>query len=249
MFDMIAILGRGIQRLNENAPLEDIDSWVLTEDFEVCDVNSAHLPVRDTPADDNDPLCMIGGGEMNLAAGIQLMRIYQPSLKLAVCAYGGRSKYLEAVGGPTESEVMSDRLVKTIGNDFFPPGSPGVVVWERRHQLPVPANTRQELLNIFDLAVRSGLKTIAIVTVGVHVPRTAAYVAKHLSVIPSFRGLAPIVLESEEILLAADYKKYAERVDEMRGSESFQRNWKNEAIGIQKLVRDVYGDTKPLVAV
>ncbi len=82
MFDMVAILGRGIQRLFENGP------WALTEDLEVCDERSAHLPVR-TPVNDESDFCMVGGGEMNLEAGIHLVHRYRP--ETVVCAYGGRS--------------------------------------------------------------------------------------------------------------------------------------------------------------
>lgn len=241
MFDIIAILGRGIQRLNETDPAENISSWVLTEDIELCDKDSAHLPVR-ISADDENPYCMVGGGEMNLAAGIKLISAQPPrKLGLIVCAYGGRSQYLESIDAPSESEVMSRSLIDRLDCEDC------IAVWCRDRQLPVPSNTRQELLNIFDLAVRLGLRSIALVTVGVHVPRTATYVAKHLSVYPQYRGLAPIVLESEEILLANDRGVFSPRVEGMRKSKSFARNWEREAIGISKIVRDVYGDAKPAV--
>ncbi len=129
---------------------------------------------------------------------------------------------------------------------------PKVVIWERTRQLPVPSNTRQELLNVFDLALERNLNRIAIVTVGVHAPRTATYVAKHLSVYDKYRVLSPIVLESEEVLLLADREKYGPRVKSLRDSKAFARNWggKNrEADGISKISRDVYGyAVKPLVA-
>jgi hypothetical protein len=184
---------------------------------------------------------MIGGGAMNLAAGLSLIRAERP---LAVaCAYGGRSNYLESIGGPSESEVMSIMLIQAIANR----DRPYVVVWKRERQLPVPSNTRQELLNIFDFALEHSLKRIAIVTIGVHAPRAATYVMKHLSVYPQYRTLTPIVLESEEILLAEDRERYAPRVEAMRYSKSFTRNWKNEEIGISRIIRDVYGDAKPKV--
>ncbi len=117
--------------------------------------------------------------------------------------------------------------------------------------MPAKANTRQELLNIFDLAldVKPELKRIAIVTVGVHVPRAATYIAKHLSAYPQYRQLNPALFESEEVLLEANREKYEPRVEAMRKSESFRRNFEREAIGISKIVRDVYGDAKPKVAV
>lgn len=234
-FQMVAILGRGIQQLTEGGP------WVLTEDLELCDKNSAHLPVR-APADDTSPYCMVGGGEMNLEAGIHLIRQYHPVL--VVCAYGARSSYLESVDGPSESEVMSAKL-----KDSILRSGASIGVWERHRQLPVPSNTRQELLNIFDLAIKANLESIAIVTVGVHVARTATYVTKHMSTYPQYRHLRVVPVESEEVLLVADRNKYEGRVQALRNSQAFARNWEREAVGISKIVRDVYNDaTKPLVA-
>jgi len=247
MFDMVAILGRGIQRLSAGG------SWALTENLELCDTNSAHLPVR-APIDDTSPYCMIGGGEMNLRAGLELIRQHKP--KIVVCAYGGRSEYLESINGPSESEVMSEMLYLKMADDphFMDRwGGPDVRVWPRTRQLPVPSNTRQELLNIFDLALEhdsifmQNFPNVAIVTVGVHVPRTATYVAKHLSTNPKYQSLCPVVFESEEVLLAVDRNKFAPEVEAMRNSKSFARNWEREATGISKIVRDVYGDAKPKV--
>lgn len=247
-FDFVAILGRGIQRLNAKSPVGYINSWALTEDLELCDETSAHLPVRE-PADDGNPFCMIGGGDMNFDAGLELVYRYKP--KVVVCAYGGRSGYLESVNGPSESEVMSNRLMIQIENNHsvqaWQPGFPEVVIWKRDRQLPFQSNTRQELLNIFDLALERNLSRIALVTVGVHVPRTNAYIAKHFSVFEKYRDLSPVLFESEEILLSKDREKNTVRVEAMRRSESFKRNWAREADGIQKIVRDQYGDAKPKV--
>jgi hypothetical protein len=58
-----------------------------------------------------------------------------------------------------------------------------------------------------------------------------------------------VVLESEEVLLTVDCKRYGPRVQALRTSKAFARNWEREAIGISKIVRDVYGDAvKPSVA-
>jgi hypothetical protein len=243
LFDFVAVLGRGIQRLSEVGPNSLTASWTLTQDLEVCDKDSAHLPIR-VPVDDDSPYCMVGGGDMNVEAGVALIRLYKPTL--VVCAYGGRSKYLESIGAPSESEVMSDAM-------HYDPRLDGVAFnlkrWTRERQLPVPSNTRQELLNIFDLALESSRKRIALVTVGVHVPRTATYITKHLSVYPKYRDLSPVLFESEEVLLAADRRYYGPRVEALRNSKSFARNWEREAVGISKIVRDVYGDAKPTVEV
>src|SRR3989338_1971225 len=109
----------------------------------MCDTNSAHLPVR-APVDDSNPYCMVGGGWLNLLAGIELSKQHSP--KLVVCAYGHRSAYLKELDAPTESEVMSDKLRRVLPNAE-------VAVWERKRELPGPSNTGRELLNILELAV------------------------------------------------------------------------------------------------
>lgn len=235
MFDIIAILGRGTQRRWENGP------WVLTEDLEMCDQRSAHLPVR-VPVDDEHPYCMVGGAEMNLRAGIELIVQYKP--KIVVCAYGGRSEYLIILDAPSESEVMSNHLVEVMNEMTMFGGVPDVIISKRQWGHPFPTNTRQELLNIFDMALERCLMTIAIVTVGVHVPRAATYVAKHFSVYPKYRHLSVVILESEEVLLAANRDKYCLRVEALRNSKAFARNWEREAVGISKIVRDVYRDAE-----
>lgn len=250
MFDFVAILGRGIQRLEEAAAVTKVSSWVLTEDLEVCDKNSAHLPVR-VPVDDASPYCMVGGGDMNMLAGQFLIEQYQP--KLVVCAYGHASDYLRSIGAPTESEVMGKMLQERWGmlaslQKWNPTSYPEVEVWSRTRTVPgVPSNTRLELLNIFDLALERGFRRIAVVTVGVHIPRTTTYISKHQSVYSKYRELSIVPFESEEVLRVTNHAKYGPRVESLRNSQSFARNWDREAIGISKIVRDVYGDAKPSV--
>lgn len=237
MFDLLAILGRGIQRIDANSPIEDVHSWHLTEDLEVCDERSAHLPVR-VPDDDNNPYCMVGGGFLNLQAGVLLARAHQ--IRTVVCAYGDRSDYLKSINGPSESEVMSEVLGLHLRDV-------DIVVWPRTRSLPIPSNTGQELKNIFDLALDRELTSIVAVTVGVHVPRTATYVSKHISVHKKYEHLSVTVLESEEVLLRYLGEHQRSRVETLRNSKSFARNWEREAVGISKIVRDVYGDAKPKV--
>jgi hypothetical protein len=255
--DLLAIMGRGIQRLKEDSDPTKISSWELTQDLEVCDAKSAHLPIR-VPADDENPFCMVGGGELNLLAGMALYAGHRSTVGTIVCAYGHRSDYLASIDAPSESEVMRHKLgleIQRFLGESSGPVVPDLLEWKRDRIVPGPSNTGRELLNVFDLALDLGLKNIGIVTVGVHVPRTATYVAKYFSVHEKYRGLLPIVFESEEVLLhgVEPWKARAEawgrpRVETLRASKSFARNWAREADGIQKIVRDVYGDAKPKVA-
>jgi hypothetical protein len=236
-------MGRGIQRLSADSPATDASAYDVTEDLEVCDERSAHLPVR-VPADDSNPRCMVGGGRMNLDAGMILVEKHRT---LAVVgAYGGRSEYLESIGAPSESEVMARILAEEL------PDSPTWIdSWARDRQGPGGAkasNTRQEILNIFELALEHNFKRIAIVTTEVHVPRTATYVAQHMSAHQKYRVLSPVVFASETVLLEADPARWTSRVEALRNSQAFARNWAREAEGISKILRDVYGDNKPLIS-
>ena len=250
MFDLLAILGRGIQMVENNTSPSEISSWKLTEDLEVCDERSGHLPVR-VPADDDSPYCMVGGGSLNLQAGINFMHQYLP--KVLVFAYGDRSDYLKSVNGPTESEVMSKAFMHDIKQDpdisswcLSRLPQQVIVIWPRTRIMSGPSNTGQELKNIFELAVERQLERIAVVTISVHVPRTATYVAKHLSVHEEWRHLRVTVFESEEVLLRANEDRRPQ-IEALRNSKSFARSWEREAAGISKIVRDVYGDAKPMV--
>ncbi len=243
--DLLAILGRGIQRVDPSSDPKDMRSWVLTEDLEVCDKDSAHLPVL-VPVDDESPFCMVGGGEMNIEAGYNLIMRFKP--RIVVCAYGHRSDYLRSIGAPSESEVMSRALVHDgqVLHGISPWHIPEVVGWQRDRTIPGPSNTGRELKNVLELAIERSLIDVTVVTVGVHMPRTATYVAKHLSVEERYRQLCVTILESEEILLR-ESEKYRPRVEALRKSKAFARNWSREADGIQKIVCDAYGDAKPKV--
>lgn len=245
MSGLLAILGRGIQKLKADAPSEDISSWVLTEDLEVCDVDSAHLPVR-VPIDDSSPYCMVGGGELNAAAGAHLSVLNKP--EIVVCAYGDRSNYLKSVNGPADSEVMNREFHRQFNIiQPVPRYIPSSVVWSREKSLDGPSNTGQEIRNIFDLALERELKNVDLVTIGVHAPRTWTYVSKLQSRHHQYRDLSINLFDSEEVLLQYDHSKHAHRVEALRNSKAFGRTWEREALGISKIVRNVYSDVRPKV--
>lgn len=224
--EILAILGRGIQKLHESDPNPEVRSWQLTEDLEICTDLGAHLPVR-VPADDQHPYCLVGGGQMNLEAGKALIRQHAP--QIVVCAFGDRSAYLKKAKGPSESEVMTEALHRSFGDDQVA-REPELVVWHRTRSTDLASNTRQEILNIFDLAIERGLTRIGFVTVGVHVPRTATFITKHISTHPKYQHLSPVMFESEEVLLGSS-NKWKPRVDALRNSQAFSRNLANEFKG------------------
>ena len=233
--EILAVLGRGIQKLREYDPNSEVRSWQLTEDLEICTDLGAHLAVR-VPADDTHPNCLVGGGQMNMEAGSVLVRRHAP--QIVVCAFGDRSAYLKKAEGPSESEVMTGALRRSLSNNQVST-EPEIIVWPRARSTDGASNTRQEILNIFDLAMERGLTRIGFVTVGVHIPRTATFIAKHISINQKYQHLSPVLFESEEVLIGSS-EKWKPRVDAIRNSQAFSRNLANEFKGTLALLTGKY---------
>ena len=233
--EILAILGRGIQKLRESDPNSEVSSWHLTEDLEVCTDLGAHLAVR-VPVDDTHPNCLVGGGQMNLEAGKVLILQHAP--QIVVYAFGNRSAYLKEAHAPSESEVTTEALHMSLSNNQMI-REPEMVIWHRTHSTDFTSNTRQEILNIFDLAIERELTRIGFVTIGVHIPRTATFMAKHISTNLKYQHLSPVMFESEEVLLCSS-KKWKPRVDALRNSHAFRRNLANEFKGISAVFAGKY---------
>jgi hypothetical protein len=211
---LLAVLGRGIQQ-------NELGDWVLTELFEICDKVGAHLPVQ-LPENDANPQSCIGGGKLNLLAGVQLWKYFHPAL--TVLAYGARTKYLHEVCGPSESEVMSEEFYVSAR----PADASAVDVFDEARWKKTAAGTFEELDNIFTLAVRRGIKNVAIVTVAVHVPRTALMVSVQLSK-PEFAGwILPQIYASELVLEVALPEEHGGLFEKSVSSRSFQRTLERE---------------------
>lgn len=101
--------------------------WGLTGDTEVCERTPngglAHFAVR-VPENDDHEDSIVGGGELNLLAGLELEKKFRREGRfdpqLALHAYGLRSSYLKSIGAPSESRVMSEKYCDLGGH-------PGIV--------------------------------------------------------------------------------------------------------------------------
>jgi len=224
---VLGILGRGIQKVAGN------ESWTPTEDLEVCATNGTHLTVR-VPADDENPHCMVGGGELNFLAGMELYRRHNPSI--VVCAYGHRAEYLSAINAPSESNIMGNMFQKN-----FPKAT--IEVWPENRPMTKMPNTNLELRNIFELAKQQDIKRVDIVTIDLHMPRVLIMGQRHLSG-PDFIGLNVKYHVSEQILKELDPTVYGPRREALRTSKSFQRTWGLEQSGISKILKDAYEDER-----
>ena len=212
---LLAVLGRGSHQDSQG-------HWVLTELFEICDEKGAHLATQ-LPEDDNHPNSCIGGSALNVRAGIALYEYFHPAL--TVFAYGSRSKYLFDIGAPSESMVMTDAFLRLMKDA---PEPPRVDVFDETAWKKSNAGTSQELHNIFTLAVRMGIRNVAIVTVAVHAPRTSLMIEGHLQD-PAFAGkIFPQLYVTEEILEQADPARYAGLFEKSVASKSFMRTFRRE---------------------
>ncbi len=224
--ELLAVLGRGLKEQN--------GKWFLTRDLERGNEQGMYC-ADNTPIDDTDPHCLIGGGELNLFAGHKLCRQYAETLKLMVCAYGARAPYLISADGPSESEIMTRRLFEL--NPLGP--LPEVAIWPHDRLADGRSNTDRELFNIFELAVERGYKSVGIVTISIHYARSLLMAQRHLQ----NQKLSHLILQffvSEDVLLRYD-KKWEERVRKMNGSKAFIRSLFLEQRGINALLAGTYG--------
>ena len=237
---LLVCLGRGMQMENEGG------KWVLTDDLEMVAENSGHLAVRVLPVDDTSDRCMIGGGELNMLAAIELYRRGPEAYSSAVFAYGERSLYLINAGGPSESEVMSGMFGKHLANFGLPPVQISVWAAERKRQDDKPSNTGTELENAFVLAEYLGIEELDMVTVSVHWPRTMMF-SQLLHEQPQFQHLKLNYYRSEQVLVEADPVVYGPRWEILRNSTAFKQNFDREALGIYRRLANFYHDEKPLI--
>lgn len=227
---LLAVLGRGIQ----HPPAGSAD-WDLTQDLEVCDEKGAHFAVR-VPENDDDPNSIVGGGELNMIAGATLCHALNPTL--LVCGYGARSKYLNQIGAPSESKVMRDKLVAELERRNV--AVPMTEVYDEEKMGAEESSTNRELYNIFTLAAERNIEHVAIVTVAVHLPRTALMAERHLLQEPKFKNIVLQCYASELVLEKYAPGQYSDRVKRMFSSKSYIRNLEREIRGINDLFAGKY---------
>jgi len=228
---LLAVLGRGIQRLTPNG------EWTITEDLEVTDNGFAHKPVR-VPVDDCDPCCIVGGGEINLKAA-EIMYLTRKDIAVAVFAYGARSDYLISVDAPTESMVMSHLFFGLLR----PFSMPEIVVWPKDRPSPGGSapNTRQEVLNAMELAVTRDIPKVIFLSVTAHLPRTTLFVDGHLKQDARLKDLDIEYLASESVLMQDDPVAHAGRVMGLFSSQAFTRTVQLERRGMNAFLSGSYG--------
>lgn len=225
--ELLAILGRGMKKTGEE--------WFPTRDWEIGNQSGMYEIAR-LPINDDDPNCLVGGGELNILAGAELCRQHADTLKAVVCAYGGRAPYVVAANGPSESEVMSSSLRWCIPETL----RTAIIKWPRdRTADNNRSNTDQEIINIFRLAVEQKYRTVGLVTVAVHYPRSLLMAVRHLAK-PEFNHLVLQAYVSEEVLTSVDPVAHGIRVRALHWSQAFMRMMFLEQRGINALLAGTY---------
>jgi hypothetical protein len=212
--------------------------WVLGGD-----PNTARPDVL-AEKNDDDPNSVIGGGELNLAAGMMLYDELNP--QAIVFAYGDNSPALAAKGFPSESSVVSQIFVEKIKERWDE--TPNVIVfdsddWKTEGKA---SGTFNEIRNILRLATRENVDEVVIVTILLHMTRAAGMLEQHLRD-PGFTALRKKVRfeVTETVLLRTDPDNYAERIWEIFGSQSYLRNLQREANGLVALRKGTTQTNKP----
>jgi hypothetical protein len=224
---LLVIAGRGIYQTTPG-------QWDLTDDLEVvANDRGAHLPFR-VPADDENGLCVVGGGKMNLTAGIQYFLEHRP--ELVTLAFGDRHLYLRQVNAPSENEVMTKQFVAELGKfDIDPP----VEYWKLTPDETRP-NSKREIQNSLELAVRRRIKDVTVITLLAHAWRLSLFLQELKYEHPEFRELRITLFTSEEILLAANPIMFGEEIRRMHSSRAFMRTIRMEGFGINRILNGTY---------
>ena len=118
---------------------------------------------------------------------------------------------------------------------------------DKKMSMPGPSNTNRELQNIFELAVKKEVDTVAIITIDLHMPRTLVIAQRHLAK-REFQRLDARFFVSEQALAEADPKTYGPRREALRRSKAMARNWAREQLGVFRIITNAYGDEKPTIA-
>jgi len=229
--DLLAVLGRGIHLDPQSGrwfPSGDLVMWGRTKGY----LGSIASPKE---VKENSPYCFLGGGELNILAGVEIYRQY--GAKLVVCGYGDRAPYTKEADGPTESQIVSEAFVERgeSENLFLPE----IKIWTKDMTAP-RFNTHQELFNIFSLAVERGFTNVGLVTITSHLPRTIVFAKKHLDTVPEFADLRVKFFSAELVLAEADPAVYALRALKIFSSAAFKRNAGLEARGTEAFLAGRY---------
>ena len=220
--DVICVLGRGIERVRTNSGAR----WRPTRYIEAVDENGRHTGDRRREADMNDDHSLIAGANANLLALCQRWREcitlnHSPSMILFAA---GRPDYLAGTEPfLTEGLILSEVFQRRTGAK----GCETLILARNR-------NTRDDIFECARLAVERGLSEIEVITVSVHLPRTAEFARLAHAGMPQTR----FHLSASEDILRRRYRHFAgfdAALEKARRSRAGLRTEAREAAGVRAL--------------
>jgi hypothetical protein len=220
--DVICVLGRGIEQVRTNSG----ERWRPTRYIEAVDENGCHTGCRRREVNINDDYSLVAGANANVLALCQRWREcalckHRPSV---VVFAAGRPAYLSRTEPfLTEGLVLSEAFRRRTGAR----GCEMLILAQNR-------NTRDDILECARIADGRKLREIEVITVSVHLPRTAEFARLAHSEMPQAR----FHLIASEDVLRRRYLRFARfpvALEEAQKSRAYLRTEAREAAGIRAL--------------
>jgi uncharacterized SAM-binding protein YcdF (DUF218 family) len=232
--DAICVLGKGIEQTVTKAAAV----WRPTRYIEITSETGRHTGVRATGIDPDDEVSVIAGSNVNVLAAAQLFtELYLGGLPPRLVIFpSGRPEYLAAHPDPTltEGKILGDRFVRACRRMSI--DRTEIVI------LGTARNTREEVRDALGLASGRGARTMAIVTVAVHLPRAREFVRITVEENPALSSVVTLLVGSEEILQRryARFARLSKVLKACATSQAYLRSERSERSGLDALRRGTY---------
>lgn len=229
--ELIAVLGRGIELAGNGKSRR----WRPTRYIERFNEYDWHPGTR-TPgitADSNDRKVVVGGMNANvLAAGELVRRLWlHGKTPNAVAFIDGRPQYLSAEPeGLTGAKIAKEEFIRR-SRRFHVSADIEVLSCGEKNR-----NTKDDLVTALALSKERGLRTIAIITVAAHIPRSEEFMKVIRRERAEFREINVRFFSSEHILVGRD-SRYRNILLKAMQSRAYAHTRRREERGI-RMIRD-----------
>ena len=220
--DLICVLGRGIERVQTNSG----ERWRPTRYVEAVDENGRHTGYRRHEASMNDNRSLIAGANANVLAlcerwgECKLLNRYPAAIIFAA----GRPAYLSGAEPLlTEGQILFETFQRRAGAKE----SEAIVLAQNR-------NTKDDIFECARIAAERKLCDIEVITVLVHIPRTAEFIRLAHTEMPRTR----FRLTASEAILQKRYARFTKfntAFEAVRKSRAYLRTEAQEAAGVLAL--------------
>jgi len=187
--EAVCVMGRGIEQVATSRGLV----WRPTRYIELPCADGHHSGFRSTIGPD-DEFALIAGGNANVLALLHMLKGWArsglPTPRIVLAA--GRPAYLDsAPAGLSEGAIYLQELRRRAGAEF------NAIILERNR------TTRDDVREFLSVSSSAGLRTLGVLTVDVHLDRTAKYFRMYEHLTP----LAEVHLFSSEAILCRRYQR------------------------------------------